>query len=537
MQKWYNIHMKKKTKLVDLSAMSRSEIEEYAQNLAMKNETLELENSWLMEQFRLQKKKQFGTSSEQTPEEQFSMLLNEAEEWSDLDNLIEPDLQVRTKKQKGQKDKKIKNLPVEQIDYTLSAEERICPQCQMPFHEMKKVVRKELTIVPAKVMVTKHVQHVYACRTCEKEGTEATIRSAPMRKPILRNSLASPSALADVLSKKYVLGLPLYRQEQDWKRYGLDFGRHTLANWVIRGSQKYLSHLYEAMKMQLLTQAVLHADETEVQVLREPNRAAQSKSYMWLFRSGSVGPPCVLYRYQDTRSGTVAKDFLAGFTGFLHTDGYAGYNRVCEGEKITQVGCWAHARRKYDEALKALPKEAQVKADHIKRGLGYCNTLFQIEADAKGRNPEERQRYRQQYAAEKLDEYFDWVRQMEETVLPKSLLGKAITYSKNQEQSLRAYLLDGRLEISNNRAERSIKPFVLGRKNWLFTNSAKGAEASAVVYSIAETAKENGLVPFEYFKYLFEILPNMDCSNMEAMERLLPWSKALPEQCRIPDTQ
>jgi len=285
------------------------------------------------------------------------------------------------------------------------------------------------------------------------------------------------------------------------------------------------------MREHLLKRDILHADETTLQVLREPGRAAATDSYMWLYRTGREGPSIVLFDYQETRSKKHPRRFLSDFKGYLHVDGYAGYDDL---PNITLVGCWAHARRKFDEALKALPSSASLgEPVTAKEGLDFCNQLYAIERDLKDSSPEKRYEQRIARSRPVLDAFSAWLDEQSLRVLPKSALGQAIMYCKNQWSRLEAFLLDGRLELDNNRSERTIKPFVIGRKNWLFSNTPRGAKASATIYSIIETAMENGLMPFEYLKYVFETLPNMDITEPSDLDRLLPWSKELPASCRL----
>jgi transposase len=525
----------------DLTSLTREELEQQNLQLLTKVDELQARLSWYEEQYRLSRAQRFGPSSEQTsPFEQMSFF-NEAESESSPIIMEEPTLdearQTRKGKSKGQKDRITKSLPVETIEYRLSAEDMACPQCGETLHEMKQEVRKELKVIPVQVMVTEHVRYVYACRNCEKNEITTPILSAPMPNPAIKNSLASPSMLAHIMTRKYVEAIPLYRQEQQFTRYGINLSRQTLANWMIKASSAWLAPLYEAMHKELLTKEILHADETVVEVLREPGREASAQSYMWLYRSGREDTPIVLYDYTQGRSGGYAKKFLSGFHGYLHCDGYAGYHKLCDNSEndtgcVTLVGCWAHARRKYDEALKALGAKESPAAVTIRQGLEYCNKLFQIEDEIKKHSPEERTMYRMEKSKPLLDEYFAWVQKLEPIVLPKSKLGEAIFYSLKQRSYLENYLLNGRLEISNNRAERSIKPFVIGRKNWLFSNTPKGAVASAVIYSLIETAKENDLNPFPYLQYLFEQLPNVDMKDPELLKKFLPWSSELPPICR-----
>jgi transposase len=316
------------------------------------------------------------------------------------------------------------------------------------------------------------------------------------------------------------------------ERFGVFLSRQTLSNWILHGADTWLSPVYNQMREHLLKQDILHADETSLQVLSEPDRPATSKSFMWLYRTGRIGPPIVLYDYQRTRASKHPKRFLDGFQGYLHVDGYSGYNGIPD---VNLVGCWAHARRKFTEALQALPESAKTTQVKAKEGLAFCNQLFAIERDLEDVSSEERYKKRLERSQPVLDAFSAWLREQTPRVLPKSALGQAIKYCRNQWDRLGAFLEDGRLEIDNNRAERSIKPFVIGRKNWLFSNTAKGAKSSAIIYSIVETAKENGLNPFNYLKYLFEKLPNIDLSDTEKLDQFLPWSTKIPEECRVPN--
>lgn len=485
----------------------------------------------MLEYYRLNQSKNFGSSSEKTATDQLN-LFNEVEAESQV-LLAEPKYETitykRTKKT-GQREEVLKDLPVETIEYHLSDEERICKCCGGPVHVMSTEVRRELVFVPAQVKIVEHVREVGSCRNCEKEATSTPIVTAPMPEPPIKGSLASPSAIAYVMSQKYVDGMPLYRQEQQLARLGIELSRQTLANWTLHGANRWLIHLYDRMHHHLIKQDILHADETTLQVLREKGREAETDSYMWLYRTGRMGPPIVLYEYQMTRAGEHPKNFLSGFKGYLHVDGYAGYNKLPD---ITLVGCWAHARRKFDEALKSLPKSHSDALVAAKKGLQYCNELFAIERKLIKASPDERHKERMKCSRPVLDDFLAWLKKQSAEALPKSGFGKAVAYCLNQWAKLEAFMQEGRLEIDNNRGERSIKPFVIGRKNWLFSNTPRGAKASSVVYSVVETAKENNLKPFEYLTCLFEKLPNVDIKDPDTLDALLPWSASLPDSCKM----
>jgi transposase len=521
----------------NITAMSLEELQKRYTVLLEKNANLEKQVveltvmvEWFKEQLRLSRKRQFASSSERTPSSEQLGIFNEAE--AEARSLPEPTVETITytrRKERRSREALLKDLPVETVEYRLAPEEQICPECGGPLHEMSTEVRQELKIIPAQVKLVKHVRYIYSCRRCEREEVTTPVITAPMPAPVLPGSLASPSALAYIMDQKYVQGMPLYRQEEQLARLGIELSRQTMANWILSAADKWLKPLYSRMHELLVKRDVLHADETTLQVLHEPGRAAQTQSYLWLYRTGNIGPPIILYEYQTSRSSEHPKMFLSGFKGYLHVDGYAGYNGL---PNVTLVGCWAHARRKFDEALKALPDTKRPAAVAAEEGLEFCNRLFAIERDLKDLKPYERYLKRLERSRPVLDAFWAWLNQLSPQVLPKSALGQAVNYCLSQWDKLVAFLQDGRLEISNNRSERSIKPFVIGRKNWLFSNTPRGAQASATIYSIVETAKENGLNPFRYLTYLFETLPNMDITEPTVLDQVLPWSKSIPAICR-----
>ncbi|MCT4507216.1 MAG: IS66 family transposase [Tepidibacter sp.] len=488
--------------------------------------------AWMMEQMKLSKHKQFGASSEKSEYDQLSFF-NEAEKEVNK-NLQEPtieEIEVRYKRKKkvGKKEENLKGLPVTVKEYFLSDEEAKCPKCFSSRHIMGKHIRKELKIVPAKVEVVEHVTHTYACRNCDKNGEQTPISKSKAVEPVILGSIASPSIVAYIMSQKYVNAIPLYRQEKEFERLGVDLSRQTMANWVIRCSDDWLFPIYNLMKEKLLEKDILHADETTLQVLKESGKPAQSKSYMWLYRtSGSSEENIVLYEYQPDRAYKRPAQFLKGFKGYLHADGYEAYHKLPD--DIIILGCFSHCRRKFDEALKSIKPAEQIGSKAL-QGKNYCDKLFKIERSLVDLSPEERFKKRNELSKPILDEFYAWLKNC--NALPKSALGKAVTYALNQWEYLNNYLLDGRTELSNNRAERSIKPFVIGRKNFLFSATARGAKASATIYSIVETAKENRLNPMKYLEYLFKKMPNIDFRNdPQQLEELLPWAK-LPMECYI----
>jgi len=480
------------------------------------------------EQLRLAAHRQFGPSSEKGEVPEQLNLFNEAEVSADLSQ-PEPELEQITytrRKQKGKREDDLSGLPAETVVHTLSEEERICPECDGPLHVMGRNIRRELVIIPAQVKVVNHEQEVYACRNCEQNNDHVPIVKAAMPEPVIRGSLASPSAVAHVMTQKYVMCAPLYRQEQDWKRQGVVLSRQTMANWVIRCATDWLLPLYKRLQAILLACFILHADETVVQVLHEPGKTPQSNSYMWLYRtSGDRDHHIILFEYQPGRSSEHPKQFLADFKGYLHTDGYAGYHTLTG---VTVVGCWVHMRRKFEDALKVIPP-AEMPGSSAQEAIQRIGRLFHLEDLWKSLEPEERYKRRLEVSKPLAEAFFAWLETLR--VLPKSVMGRASHYALDQRKWLMNVYLDGRLELSNNRIENSVRPFALGRKNWLFCNTVNGAESSAIVYSMIETAKANGLKPFEYLEFLFGAIPNATTGGLDSF---LPWGDAVPERCRMP---
>jgi transposase len=483
------------------------------------------------EQLLLAKRRQFGTSSEQLDADTLQQLsiFNEAEALADKD-LPEPELEEITykrKKQKGKREQDLSGLPVERIEYELPPEERLCPDCDDLMEDIGVHVRRELKLIPAKVVILEHAEHTYACRPCGQAGDHTPIITANAPRPLISGSLASPSLVAHLMTQKYQNGLPLYRLEKGFQFDGVNISRQTMANWIISCALNLLLSIYLLLIAFLLKEPVLHSDETTLQVLKEPRRDPRSKSYEWVYRtSGCAEHPIIIYDYKETRHRDHPKEFLKDFKGYLHTDGYDVYHGLPP--DITIVGCWAHARRYWENLLKTIPKEKQANSTAA-RGLAYIEKLFFYERAWKNLTPEERLEKRLDKSKPVSDAFFAWCTSLH--AVPKSLLGQAVHYALSQRKYLENVWIDGRLELSNNRCERSVKPFVMGRKAWLFAATPNGATASSVIYSIIETAKENGLRPFQYMQYLLETLPNTTTSQLEA---LLPWSDSLPDDCRAP---
>lgn len=403
-----------------------------------------------------------------------------------------------------------------------------CDQCGTALKEIGYIkLRDEIEYIPAKVKIIRYTQQACECPKC-KHTARPFIRKALTPTSLMNHSLASPSSVAYVMYQKYVNSMPLYRQEKNWEQMGLALSRATMANWIIRCSQDYFSPVIEHLQKELLSREVIHCDETPVQVLKEEGKKPQTKSYMWLYRTGNDGKaPIVLYDYQPSRNGDHAATYLKDFKGYVHSDGYSGYNKL---DGITRCGCWAHLRRKFVEAIPA-KKADGLPLTSAEIGRDYCNQLFAVEERLKGLTPAERYCKRLELEKPILEAFWCWLEKLEP--LKGSVLGKAVTYALNQRPYMENYLLDGRCALSNKAAENAIRPFTVGRKNWLFADTPKGASASAAVYSLIETAKANGLNVYEYLHHLLLYVPDTDWQNHpEYLDDLMPWSPTVQEECK-----
>ena len=495
---------------------------------------LEQQVSNLTEMILLMRKKKFGSSSEKTPKPEVGSqlnLFNEAEVEASPD-AQEPVVKLvggyYRKNQKTKREELIKDLPVKEIECTLHEDDCICPKCSTKLVPIgRETVREELQYIPAQLNIIRYVRLAYGCSECKKKG-DPYIEKALTPTSLMNHSLASPSTVANVMYQKYVNGMPLYRQEKDWEQLGFALSRATMANWIIRCSQDWLAPVVNLLKKELLKRDIIHCDETPVQVLKEPGKAPQTKSYMWLYRSGMDGEPSiVLYDYQPSRGGKNAAGYLEGFHGFLHTDAYSGYEKV---KDVTRCCCWAHARRYFVEAIPDT-KNKDAPKTNAEIGRDYCNQLFEMEKNLSVLPPDKRKEERLRLEKPVLEAFWSWLYAL--TPLKGSRLGKAVIYARNQKPYLENYLLDGRCSISNNVAENSIRPFTIGRKNWLFSDTPKGADASAIAYSIVETAKANNLNVFSYLNYLLLYMPDMDYKNdPEVMEDMMPWSERVQHECK-----
>lgn len=475
----------------------------------------------LEEYVLLDKIKKFGASSERSPGQ--GEMFNESELTMVAEKILAELEQEKTEsKAAPQKKPGRKPLPADlpriRIEYDLPESERRCT-CGCERTVIGEETSEQLDIIPAKIQVLVHVRKKYACKACE-----GSIKITPLPAQPIPKSNASPGLLAHIAISKYQDALPLYRQEVILHRSGIDIPRNTLANWMIKAGT-LLQPLLNLLEDQLLAYPVMHCDETTLQVLKEPDKPASSKSYMWVRVGGPPTQPIRLFHYAPSRSGLVASELLEGYRGYLQTDDYAGYNRVCANNAITQLGCWAHVRRKFIEAQKATSAtKCSGKAD---MAVGLIAKLYAIEKSIKGADIETRYQARQQESVPQLKKIREWLDKTLHGTLPKGLLGKALSYLEKNWNKLTIYTEDGRLSIDNNPAENAIRPFVIGRKNYLFSASVRGATSSANIYSLIETAKANNLEPYTYLRRVFADLPK--AMSVDQIEALLPWQVNLQD--------
>ena len=418
------------------------------------------------------------------------------------------------------------NIPVQEEIVDLPEDQKFNAQGE-PLKCIGKVeVRSELIREPERVYLRKYYALTYADPRVEAETGVAKIIQAQPPAPLIPHSYASASVATDVFIKKYMDALPLNRQGEIWKRQGVSMIRGTLANWVITLADMYLKTIWKKMKEYLLMLPVIHADETVLQVNKEPGRTPQQESRIWAYSSSKRAKFQIrLFQYEKSRKGACATNFLEGFAGILVSDGYSGYGVIGE---IIRAGCWAHMRRKW---LEAMPKGATVENSKAAKGYEFCGRIFDVERKIEHLSDAERAAKRQELIKPIIDEYYAWI----ETIFkPSGKLKEAVTYAVNQKEYLCAFLYHGEVEASNNQVENAQRGVVVGRKNWLFCDTPKGAEASVIAYSILETAKANGLNPEKYLMHIFTVLPDRFANDPHAdIEDLLPWNDEIVKTCRL----
>lgn len=523
-----------KSFLIQLLLQQQEQLEAITKELHASNEKMQL----LMEQVILGKQNRFGRSSEKMEDtsqicfreiDGTIIFFNEAEAICDL-NAAEPeDLELKSPKQpkrKGKKEADLSGLPVRRIDHYLSEEELEAEFGVRGWKQLPDAISRKYHFVPAKVEVEEHHIGVYASKTDEH------MVKADHPKALLHGSLVSPSLGAAIINGKYVNAVPLYRLEQEFQRYDLQITRQNMANWCIRLAEEYLSILYDYLHKELYFYHVIQADETPV-LVNHDGRGAGSKSWMWVYRSGHLyqKQQIVLYEYQQTRNASHPREFLKGYDGICVTDGYQVYHTLeKELEELTIAGCWVHCRRRFDEALKLIPKSYQKESNAFLL-MKQIQAIYREEGKLNDLSSDERLKQRQAVIKPLVDAFFAYLKTI--NVSKKDKFGDAVGYALNQEKYLRVFLTDGDVPIDNNASERAIRGFCIGKKNWQMIDTIHGAKSSAIIYSIVETAKANNLKPFDYVQHLLEEIPkHMNDKDCSFLEDLLPWSEKLPEGIR-----
>ena len=532
--------MSKENIITLIQAMQGHQKKQETEIQLLKEKTKELEfmNALLSDRLALAQRKQFGSSSEKYAEGYEQMdLFNEAEQEADP-NAAEPEMEeihpksYKRKKPTGKKEEDLSAFETtEVIKHKLEGNDRFCPECGTKYKVVTTETVKYLKFIPARFEVVEETTYVYACPKCG-------MMKRPQKDPsLLKGSVATPSLVAGIMNAKYVNGMPLARQEREFARYNLNLSTKTMANWIILCAKRYLQPIYDLMREEFLRSRYIHCDETRLQVIDEPEQKGTTQNWMWVYLTDeySGSPRMVLFQYERTRGGYHPVEFLGDeFRGYLTCDGYQAYHGLPE--QITVTGCMAHARRRFDEALTPLKKgftKEQLKETTAYQAMARIGMLYKIEELIRNQSPEERYAERQKQSKPLLEAFFGWLHTLEGSVNRSSKIGEAVLYALNQEKYLKAYLEDGHLSIDNSAAERAIKNFAIGRRNWLFSKSIKGAEASATVYSITETALLNGLKPYDYVAYILERMKDLGpFPSKEDLQQLLPWSESIPESCR-----
>lgn len=546
-----------KKDILQLLLESMAQEKELRSQLAVLTDELKRTNQQMqviLEKWNLAQANRFGRSSEKMGYDtgtcqqlelavMYAECFNEAEATVNETPPDEPDMEEVTvtahkrKKHAGKREEDLKDLPHAEPVISTLTEEELLEQLGPGYRQIKDEVYQRLEFHPSSF----EVKEYHICVYVSADGKKFAKAKRPQA-DLFRNSIATPSLLAGILNYKYVNALPVHRLAQDFKRSEVNISPQVMCNWVIKSSEIYFSLVYDWMKDVLLKQPVVQADETTLKVNRD-GRKAGSSSYMWVYITGEhddSGKKIVLYDYCRTRSTEHLREFLSSYKGILVSDGYQSYHTFSKEQSLTSAGCWTHCRRRFVNAIKAaqkdLPEEA-LKNSIAYQALARISAIYKLDGSWKERTSEYRMEHRQRILKPLVDEYFDWVKEQIKTcnVLPKSETGEGLSYSINQEKYLRAFLDNRDIPIDNSACERAIRPFCVGRKNWNVIDTVEGAQASAIVYSIAETAKANNLKPYQYFEYLLTELPERISRKKDStfsLDDLMPWSPKLPMSCR-----
>ena len=524
--------------LIELFLGMQGQMEELSRQTQALNDRMQL----MMEQMVLFQKNRFGRSSEKMADsEQIRFMevdgtivfFNEAEAVCDLDAPEPDDLELKApkkKKQPGKKAADIAGLTVKRIDHYLKEEELTAEFGENGWKQLPDAISRCYQFIPSSVVIEEHHIGVYSSKLDEH------MIKAPHPRNLLHGSLVSPSLAAAVINGKYVNAVPLYRLEKEFERYGLAITRQNMANWMIRLGEEYLGTMYDYLHKLLYDYHVIQADETPVLVNKD-GRPAGSQSYMWVYRSGFMyrDRQIILYEYQKTRNASHPREFLRDYTGICVTDGYQVYHTLeKERENLKIAGCWVHCRRRFNDALEVIPK-AHRKESILHLIMKQIQAIYREEGKLSDFSTEDRLMQRQLVVKPLVDAFFAYLKQNEPKIPKNGKIREAFTYALNQESYLKVFLEDGDVPIDNNASERAIRGFCIGKKNWEMIDTVNGANSSAIIYGIAETAKANNLKPFNYFEYLLAEIPkHVDDKNTDFLAELLPWSDMLPENIRKP---
>lgn len=524
--------------LISLFLGMQDQMEELTKQTEALNEKMQL----MMEQLILSKKNRFGRSSEKLEDPNqirfmevngTIVFFNEAEAVCDLEAPEPEELElkkVRPKKQAGKRTADLSDLPVQRVEHYLTEEELTAEFGKNGWKQLPDMISRCYQFIPAKVEVEEHHIGVYSSKVDEH------MVKAPHPRNLLRGSLVSPSLAAAIINGKYVNAVPLYRLEKEFERYGLAIPRQNMANWMIRLGEGYLGIMYDYLHSLLYEYHVIQADETPVLVNKD-GRPAGSQSWMWVYRSGFMQQErqIILYEYQKTRNASHPRKFLKDYTGICVTDGYQVYHTLeKEREDLRIAGCWVHCRRRFNDALEMVPKAHQ-KESVLYLIMNQIRAIYREEGKLSDLSSEDRLTQRQLVVTPLVDAFFVYLKQISSKTPQNGKVKEAFTYALNQERYLRVFLEDGDVPIDNNASERAIRGFCIGKKNWEMIDTINGATSSAIIYSIAETAKANNLKPYDYFEYLLTEIPkHEDDTNTDFLEALLPWSATLPEHIRKP---
>ena len=524
--------------LISLFLGMQDQMEELTKQTEALNEKMQL----MMEQLILSKKNRFGRSSEKLEDPNqirfmevngTIVFFNEAEAVCDLEAPEPEELElkkVRPKKQAGKRTADLSDLPVQRVDHYLTEEELTAEFGKNGWKQLPDMISRCYQFIPAKVEVEEHHIGVYSSKVDEH------MVKAPHPRNLLRGSLVSPSLAAAIINGKYVNAVPLYRLEKEFERYGLAIPRQNMANWMIRLGEGYLGIMYDYLHSLLYEYHVIQADETPVLVNKD-GRPAGSQSWMWVYRSGFMQQErqIILYEYQKTRNASHPRNFLKDYTGICVTDGYQVYHTLeKEREDLRIAGCWVHCRRRFNDALEMVPKAHQ-KESVLYLIMNQIRAIYREEGKLSDLSSEDRLTQRQLVVKPLVDAFFAYLKQISSKTPQNGKVKEAFPYALNQERYLRVFLEDGDVPIDNNASERAIRGFCIGKKNWEMIDTINGATSSAIIYSIAETAKANNLKPYDYFEYLLTEIPkHEEDKNTDFLKALLPWSETLPEHIRKP---